>query len=135
MLSAYQEVFHQQLKDGIIEKISVDPRDFDKYELINHTPIFKEEANVTTKIRPVFNCSLKTNGAPSLNEAAYAGVNLMGNIVKLSLYFRTNDKVLLDDIKQAFLQIMMSKEEDKNRFCFFMKEGDGLVAYRYKTIC
>ena len=99
MLPAYQEVFHQQLKDGIIAKISVDPRDFDKYIWIPHRPIFKEEANITTKIHPVFNCSLKTNGTPSLSEAAYAGVNLMGDIVKLSLY-----KVLLGDIKQAFLQ-------------------------------
>ena len=65
-------------------------------------------------------------GAPSLNEAAYAGVNLMGDIVKLSLYFRSNDKVLLGDIKQPFLQTRLSKE-DKDRFCFFMKEGGELV--------
>ena len=54
--------------------------------------------------------------------------------MKLSLYFRSNDTVLLSDIKQAFLQIMLAREEDKNRFCFFMKEGDELVAYRYRTI-
>ena len=133
-LAAYQEVFHNQLKDGIIEKIRVEPKDFDNYVWIPHRPIFKEEANVTTKIRPVFNCSLKIGNAPSLNEAAYAGLNLMGDIVKLSLYFRSNNTVLLSDIKQAFLQIMLAREEDKNRFCFFMKEGDELVAYRYRTI-
>ena len=63
-----------------------------------------------------FNCLFKTNGVPSLNEAAYAGVNHMGDILKLSLYFRSNDKVLLGDIKQAFFQILLSKNEDKNRF-------------------
>ena len=41
---------------------------------------------------------------------------------------------MLSDIKQAFLQIRLAKEENKNRFCFFMKEGERLVAYRYKTI-
>ena len=133
-LAAYQEVFHNQLKDGIIEKIKVEPKDFDNYVWIPHRPIFKEEPNVTTKIRPVFNCSLKIGNAPSLNEAAYAGLNLMGDIVKLSLYFKSNNTVLLSDIKQAFLQIMLAREEDKNRFCFFMKEGDELVAYRYRTI-
>ena len=134
MLDAYQDVFHKQLEDGIIEKIDVDRKDFDNYVWIPHRPVVKNEANVTTKIRPVFNCSLKTNNAPSLNEAAYAGVNLMGDIIQLSLYFRSNNLVLLSDIKQAFLQIMLSKEEDKNKFCFFMKEGENLVAYRYRTI-
>ena len=54
-------------------------------------------------VRPVFNCSLKIGNAPSLNEAAYVGINLMRDIVKLSLYFRSNDTVQLSDIKQAFL--------------------------------
>ena len=134
LLTAYQNVFHKQLEDGIIERINVDPKDFEKFIWIPHRPVFKDEVNVTTKIRPVFNCSLKTNKAPSLNEAAYAGINLMGDIVKLSLYFRSNDLVMLSDIKQAFLQIMLAQEEDKNKFCFFMREGDKLVAYRYKTI-
>ena len=134
MLAAYQEVFHNQLEDGIIEKIRVEPKDFDNYVWIPHRTILEEEANVTTKIRPVFNCSLKIGNAPSLNEAAYAGLNLMGDIVKLSLYFRSNDTVLLSDIKQAFLQIMLARKEDKNRFCFFMKERGELVAHKYRTI-
>ena len=38
------------------------------------------------------------------------------------------------DIKQAFLQIRLARETDKNHFCFFMRDGDRLVNYRYKTI-
>ena len=133
MLAAYQEVFHN-LKNGIIEKLGVEPKDFDNYVWIPHRPILKEETNITTKTCPVFNCSLKIGNAPSLNEAAYAGLILMGDIVKLSFYFRSNDTVLLSDRKQVFLQIMIAREEDKNRFCFFMKEGDELVAYRYRAI-
>ena len=52
--------------------------------------------------------------------------------MKLSLYFRSNDTVWISDIKQALLQIMLTRE-DKSRFCFF-KKGDKLVAYRYRTI-
>ena len=94
-----------------------------------HRPVIKTDANTTTKIRPVFNCSLKTNKAPSLNEAACAGVNLMKDIVKLSIYFRSNKYTMLSDIKQE-----LASETDKNRFCFFMRDGDRLVTYRYKTI-
>ena len=82
----------------------------------------------------MFNCSLKTGTKPSLNEAAFAGVNLMDDIVLLALYFRANDIIMLSDIKQAFLQIRLAREGDKNHFCFFMKEGKQLVTYRYKTI-
>ena len=88
LLDAYLKVFHTQLEDGIIERINVNPEDFDKYVWIPHRPIVKVEPNTTTKIRPVFNCSLKTDNKPSLNEAAFAGINLMGDIVKLNLYFR-----------------------------------------------
>ena len=134
LLSPYQEVFNQQLSDGIIEEIDVHPDDYHKYIWIPHRPVIKSEHNTTTKIRPVFNCSLKTNKAPSLNEAAYAGINLMKDIVKLSIYFRSNKYTMLSDIKQAFLQIRLAKEADKNRFCFFMLVGDRLVTYHYKTI-
>ena len=134
LFSAYQEVFYQQLQEGIIERIQVSYRDLDNFVWIPHRPVIKADTQVTTKIRPVFNCSLKVDGAPSLNEAAYAGINLMGDIVKLSLYFRSNKKVLISDIKQAFLQIRLSREEDKNKFCFFMQEGEQIVAYRYCSI-
>ena len=41
---------------------------------------------------------------------------------------------MLSDIKQAFLMVKLKNEVDKNRFCFFWKRGDKLVAYRYKSI-
>ena len=58
----------------------------------------------------------------------------MKDIVELSIYFRSNKYTMLSDIKQAFLQIMLASETDKNRFCFFMRDGDRLVTYCYKTI-
>ena len=131
----YQEVFDKQLQDGIIEEINVDPSNYANYIWIPHRPVIRLEEQVTSKIRPVFNCSLKTNKElPSLNEAAYTGIDLMGSILKLLFYFRTNNIILLSDIKQAFLMVKLKKEEDKNRFCFFWKRGDKLVKYRYKSI-
>ena len=135
LTSQYQEVFEKQLSDGIIEEFTVNPSNFDQYVWIPHRPVIKTEEQVTTKIRPVFNCSLKTKKEfPSLNEAAYPGIDLMGSILKLLLYFRTNKIVLLSDIKQAFLMIRLKEEEDRNRFCFFWKVDNRLITYRYKTI-
>ena len=127
-------MFSQQLADDVIEEIEVHPDDYHKFIWIPHRPVIKTNTNTTTKICLAFNCSLKTNKAPSLNEAVYAGVNLMRDIVKLPIYFRSNKYTMLSDIKKAFLQIRLARETDNNRFCFFMCDGDRLVTYRYKTI-
>ena len=84
LVNKYQEVFDKQLEDGIIEEVKVNPSDYDSHIWIPHRPVIRTEEQVTTKIRPVFNCSLKTDKTlPSLNEAAYPGIDLMGSILKL----------------------------------------------------
>ena len=86
-------------------------------------------------MRPVFNASLKTKkGTPSLNEASYCGINLMKDMNDLLMLFRTNHYVYLSDIRKAFLMIKLKKIEDRNRFCFFLREGDKLICYRFTTI-
>ena len=53
--NAYEEVFEQQESLGIIEPVNQKVPD---QIWIPHRPVIRTEANVTTKIRPVFNCSL-----------------------------------------------------------------------------
>lgn len=130
----YCQVFLEQEKEGIIERINVDPSNFSKYTWIPHRPVLKQDLQCTTKIRPVFNCSLRTGGKPSLNDCAYAGVNLYSDMLELILKFRTNRYVFLADIRKAFLMIKLRNESDKNRFCFFLKLEDKLVCFRYKTL-
>ena len=74
----YLDLFHQQEAEGIIERIVLH-----KYVRIPHRPVFKTEQQSTTKIRPVFDCSLKTGRAYSLNEASYPGVNLTNDMFEL----------------------------------------------------
>ncbi len=134
LLSEYKKVFREQEAENIIERVNIKPSNFHKYVWIPHRPVIKDEDQTTTKVRPVFNCSLKTNKQPSLNEAAYAGVNLVNDLMKLLLYFRSNKHVLIADIRKAFLMIRLISEEDQNKFCFFMIENDKLITYRYKTL-
>ena len=128
---AYEEVFEQQEVLGIIEPIEnrVPGQIF-----IPHRPVIKMDGLTTTKIRPVFNCSLKVGKVPSLNEAAFPGIDLMNNLLSLLLYFRTNNNVVLADIMKAFLQIRLADDSDKNRFCFFRKIEGKFIPYRYNTI-
>ena len=130
----YNNAFYQQERAGIIERIEVSPGKFSEYIWIPYRPVIKMDEQSTTKIRPVFNCSLKTRGTCSLNEASYPGINLINDMLKLLLLFRTNKYVLLADIRKAFLMIKLNSEKDKNRFCFFLKEGDKIICFRYSTL-
>jgi len=134
LIEAYNDVFEQQLAEGIIEEFMVSPSEYKNYIWIPHRPVIKTEEQVSTKVRPVFNCSLKVNSLPSINEAAYTGLDLMTSLLGHLFRFRSNQFVMLSDIKQAFLQIKLKSMEDRNRFCFFWKNNGQLKAYRYSTI-
>ena len=131
IVDKYEEVFDQQEALGIIEEVK---ERVPGLIFIPHRPVIKNDDLTTTKIRPVFNCSLKVGKSPSLNEAAFPGIDLMNNLLSLLLYFRTNNCAVLADIMKAFLQIKLSAEDDRNRFCFFRKIDGRYVPYRYNTI-
>lgn len=132
---AYGDIFRDQVREGILEEITVSPADYHRYVWIPHRPIIKLQPQTTTKIRPVLNCSLKVGDYPSLNEASYPGVDLMGSLFGLLCIFRSNKYVIIGDIKKAFLQIKLKLEEDRNRFCIFWEENGKLHTYRYTSIC
>ena len=130
----YNDAFYQQERKGIIKRIEVSPDKISKYIWIPHRPVIKMDEQSTTKIRPVFNCSLKTRSSRSLNEVSYPDINLINDMLNLLLLFRTNKYVLLADIKKAFLMIKLNSEKDENRFCFFLKEGGKIICFRYITL-
>ena len=116
---AYSDVFFQQVKDGIIERLKIQPEEFGKFIWIPQRPIIKITEQMTTKIRPIFNCSLKTHGNYSLNEAAYPGINLIKNLIEILLKFKKDKFVMPGGIKKAFLMIRLKTEKNQNPFCFF----------------
>lgn len=71
LYTEYDTIFCDMMKEGLIEEIQCDPNSRD-HIFVPHRPIIKTEPS-STKIRPVYHCSLKSNEKPSLNESAYAG--------------------------------------------------------------
>ena len=130
----YTAVFEQQLRDGIIEEVDPNKATSNQRVFIPHHPVVNTHAQTTTKVRPVFNCSLKIGNRPSLNEACFRGIDLLNDLVTLLLRFRTNDYILLADIEKAFLQVYLKHEEDKDRFCFLWETDEGVKMYRFRTI-
>lgn len=134
-LEAYNQIFFDQVDDGQVEEFHCLPENFKDYIWIPHHGVDKDDPTSTFPVRPVFNCSLKTNKSkPSLNEASYTGVNLTQDMAALIMLFRTNKFSLLGDLKKAFLQIGLKLLKDRNRFCFFLRVGNKLRCFRYKTL-
>lgn len=130
----YFEVFQEQKNLNIIEELPI-PDHPETCIWIPHRPVIRQDPYVAnTKIRPVFNCSLRIGNNPSLNDAGYPGKDLLNDLLGLVLYFRTNDYVLLADIAKAFLNIKLNKEADKNCFCFVVYYNNKFYYYRYSTI-
>ena len=66
ILNLYTEAFLEQEREGFIERFNVPPEQYANYIWIPHRPVIKDDDLTTTKIKPVFNCSLKVWNAPSL---------------------------------------------------------------------
>jgi len=131
----YNNVIQQYLNENILEPISLENINLNDHVFIPHRPVVKTEDNVTTKVRIVLNCSIKVGNSTSLNEAAYPGIDLVNNLLKLLLKTRENDYLVISDIRAAFLMIKLNLCTDRNRFTILWKnERDELVAYRYTSI-
>lgn len=133
MEEAYFDIFSEQLSEGIIERI---PPGFDpqKHKFIPHRAVVRPDVN-TTKIRVVYNCSLRSRkDSPSLNDAAFEGVDLLSNLFTMLIYFRTNSYCLLGDIRKAFLNIRLKNDQDKNFFSFCVFHENEFHYFRFNTI-
>ena len=130
----YFAVFEEQIKLDIIEEIP-EPSDPNKSIWIPHRPIVRTDPLVaSTKIRAVYNCSLKVKGSPSLNDAAYPGKDMLNDLFGLVQYFRTNRYTVLADIAKAFLNIRLNKNSDKDCFSFVVFHKGKFHYYRFNTI-
>ena len=135
LYDCYNEVLEQQLADDILEPVPITKVRVSNSIFIPHRPVVKTHDQVTTKVRIVLNCSLKVGNVPSLNEAAYPGVNLLNNLLELLVKIRSNEYFVMSDIKQAFLMIKLTKESDRDKFTILWRDKqDNLVAYRYKAL-
>ncbi|XP_071033036.1 uncharacterized protein [Parasteatoda tepidariorum] len=135
MLKAYQDVFDEWEKEGIIEQVLSDHNNINNAEsaehFLPHRPVIKE--NSTTKIRPVFDGSAKTRNSLSLNECIEKGPNLIELIPSVLNRFRWGKIGVIADIRKAFLQISL-QESDRNFLKFlWWRDGDPrkLITYRH----
>ena len=111
LLGKYNEIIQEQLAEGIIEKVTDEPKGKKFY--IPHKPVIRQSAE-STKIRIVFDGSARANErSPSLNDSLETGPplqNLLWNVLMRNWFKAV---ALAGDLKQAFLQIQI-REEDRD---------------------
>ena len=110
----YNKVIEQQKEEGIVELACAPP--VSKFYL-PHKPVVHVGAE-STKLRVVYDGSAKENPQfPSLNDCLYAGPSLQNKLWNVLTRMRFHPVALSGDLKQAFLQIRIKKEErDSLRF-------------------
>ena len=115
LLEKYDEIIQEQLAEGIIGKVTDEPKGKEFY--IPHKPVIRESAE-STKIRIVFDGSARANErSPSLNDCLETGPPLQNLLWSLLVRNRSKAVALAGDLKQAFLQIRI-REEDRDSLRF-----------------
>ena len=137
LLEDYNKIFKDQIDRKVIEKIEIDPKNYDKYCFIPHFGV-KRLDNPTTRVRIVYNASYtrKNSGKNSLNFACWEGSKdlQIASMFQIIQRWRAGIFSCNADIEKAFLQIFLKSEDQKNKFCLFWKENDKVVVYRSRTI-
>ena len=116
-LDEYDEIIQNQLKQGIVERVSDKTQEERECHLL-HKAVIREAAQ-STKMRTVFDALAKANqGGPSLNDCLQTGLPLKNLLGSLMVWNRLKPVALCGDIiKQAFLQVPL-KETDGDTFRF-----------------
>ena len=133
----YDTIFKDYEKEKIIERVSSEeePKSCGKVYYLPHRPVVREDKS-TTKIRAVFDASAATEGT-SLNDCLFPGPNLLSRIFDILLRFRLNKIAIVADIKQAFLNIGIHKDDqDYLRFLWFDNEcpDSKIVTFRFLRV-
>ena len=115
MLRNYDAIIQDQMSQGIVERVQEEPEGKEFY--IPHKAVVKETAE-STKIRIVYDASARANGkAPSLNDCLETGPPLQNKLLSVLTRNRFHPVALAGDLKQAFLQVRIRKEDrDVMRF-------------------
>ena len=99
----YEVVGHMTLID--------DSYDNDKtvYDLPHHAVI--KEHSSTTKVRVVFDASMKTDSGLSLNDVQCSGPTIQSDLMALILRFRVHKYVMTADICKMYRQVLINSDQ------------------------
>ena len=113
VMKTYSKILEDDEKKKYIQKVP--KSEAEEQWFLPHFPVIRED-RVTTKVRVVFDASVK-HGGKSLNSAIRPGPKLQKDLVDVLTRFRRAPVALSADISEMFLQVeLQNKDRQYHRF-------------------
>lgn len=111
-MQEYIRLGHMEVADRQIETRGFQGRgeNFGRNYYIPHHPVINDNSRMT-KLRVVFDASMKTTTGISLNDCILVGPMLQSDLVSILINFRRFRCVLTTDIKMIYRQILVAPEQ------------------------
>ena len=119
LLKSYDNVFQEKIKLSITEEVNPSGI-FNNVTYLPHREVVKENCWIT-KIRAMFDASVKVADNISINDILYKGPCLIPKLYDLLLAFWLKPIALTGDIKKSFLQIVVHENYRDILFCLWFK--------------
>ncbi|XP_053947719.1 uncharacterized protein LOC128856441 [Anastrepha ludens] len=129
-LIEYDIALRDLIQNGIAEQVNDSNSEIVYY--MPHKPVYRDD-KITTKTRIVFDASSSEPGVLSLNDHLNAGDNLVADLLKTLLRFRSHKIAITADIEKAFLQIEVA-ENDRDALRFLWYERTPVCKIRLPKI-
>ncbi|XP_036347314.1 uncharacterized protein LOC118756670, partial [Rhagoletis pomonella] len=101
----------------------------DTYYMPHHAVV--KHSSVTTKLRVVFNASMKTSSGNSLNDALMVGPQLQLDLFSILVRFRTHRYGLIADIEKMYRQVYVAEQDaDYQRIVWRENSSQPIRDYR-----
>lgn len=99
-----------------------------------HHPVFKE-SSLTSKIRVVFDTSVKSTTGVSLNDTLMVGPTIQDDLLAILLRFRTFKYALAADITKMYRQILLDPADANFQRIFWRNNtNEEVKVFRLKTV-
>lgn len=127
----YSDYIDEMLKRGYLRKC--DSNNVKQAYYLPHHPVFKK--SVTTKVRPVFNASVKSSNGISLNDILITGPRLQEELFNILVRFRKHKVAFSADIEKMYLHVNLDEKDlDFQRIIYRKNPTDPLEEYHLTTV-
>ncbi|XP_011882138.1 PREDICTED: uncharacterized protein LOC105569894, partial [Vollenhovia emeryi] len=93
------------------------------------------ESSLTTKLRVVFDGSVRTTAGISLNDTVMIGARLQDNLIDIMLRFRLHAIAITADLKKMYRQILVHEaDRDYQRILWRSSVGEPIREFRLNTV-
>lgn len=109
------------------EEIEIEP---EKSFYLPHHPVIRENSS-TTKLRVVFNASIKSSNGTSLNDTMVAGPSLQNNLVDILVHVRKYPIAFAADVEKMYKRIFVDRRDcDYQRIVWRRHQSEPIKDYR-----